>query len=385
METVVLEKTIIKLGSLLALGFGEAGANIINHNLKCSDSAGVNVMVPGTKVDCILGKARICDFSTATEVLKGKVMAFVNQIAEIVHGVVDEFGGAPNKNTGDTFFLLWRISGLDDVKLSKNADMSMMAFAKILCAVHRAPFLAEYRTHPGLQQRLGSHTRVRLSFGLHAGWAIEGAVGSEFKIDASYLSPNVSIASSVEMATSVYNVPIIVSHTVVQLSNIGMAKKCRLVDRVIIKGSSLPLMLYSLDVDYDALKVDTFTMQAMGIDWNTRQRFKARQFLEGEKARKMSEEVKMVKEFDNCKDLVLMRLRYNTTFLQQFHMGYQNYSHGEWQVARRFLSESRIMLHGHHDDGPSVALLHFMEQHDFEAPDGWIGVRDLPISQSLPS
>ena len=45
METVVLEKTIIKLGSLLALGFGEAGANIIGHNMKSSDSAGVNAMV----------------------------------------------------------------------------------------------------------------------------------------------------------------------------------------------------------------------------------------------------------------------------------------------------------------------------------------------------
>ncbi|CAK0805551.1 unnamed protein product, partial [Prorocentrum cordatum] len=29
LETVILEKTIIKLGSLLVLGFGEAGANII--------------------------------------------------------------------------------------------------------------------------------------------------------------------------------------------------------------------------------------------------------------------------------------------------------------------------------------------------------------------
>jgi hypothetical protein len=46
METVVLEKTIIKLGSLLALGFGEAGASIIGHNLACSDSAGVNVPWP---------------------------------------------------------------------------------------------------------------------------------------------------------------------------------------------------------------------------------------------------------------------------------------------------------------------------------------------------
>merc|ERR1719198_2777439 len=103
----------------------------------------------------------------------------------------------------------------------------MLSFAKILGAVHSAPVLAEYRGHPGLQQRLGSDCRVCLTFGLHAGWAIEGAVGSEFKIDASYLSPNVSIASSVEAATSTYRVPIIISQSVVSLASDGMADQCR--------------------------------------------------------------------------------------------------------------------------------------------------------------
>merc|ERR1719261_1134543 len=90
METVILEKTIIKIGSLLALGFGEAGANIIEHNMSGVESAMVTAMVEGTRVECIIGYARIRDFSTATEVLRGNVMTFVNQIAEIVHGVVDE-------------------------------------------------------------------------------------------------------------------------------------------------------------------------------------------------------------------------------------------------------------------------------------------------------
>jgi class 3 adenylate cyclase len=40
-----------------------------------------------------------------------------------------------------------------------------------------------------------------MGFGLHVGWAIEGAIGSFFKIDASYLSPNVNIASKLEGAT----------------------------------------------------------------------------------------------------------------------------------------------------------------------------------------
>ena len=37
-------------------------------------------------------------------------MVFVNEIAEIVHGLVDKFSGAANKNIGDAFLLVWKFS-----------------------------------------------------------------------------------------------------------------------------------------------------------------------------------------------------------------------------------------------------------------------------------
>merc|ERR1719482_725842 len=113
-------------------------------------------MIPGHRVDCILGSVKIRDFSTATLVLKTGIMTFVNQIAEIVHGVVDEFFGAANKNNGDTFLMIWRRpQDTQEEAVCKMADMSMVAFARILGAVHRSLTLANYRGHPGLQQRLG--------------------------------------------------------------------------------------------------------------------------------------------------------------------------------------------------------------------------------------
>lgn len=51
--------------------------------------------------------------------------------------------------------------------------------------------------------------QVALGFGLHIGWAIEGAIGSEFKIDASYLSPNVNMSNTLEAATKEYGVPLL--------------------------------------------------------------------------------------------------------------------------------------------------------------------------------
>jgi len=376
METAVLEKTIIKLGSLLALGFGEAGASIVADNMQGLDSAGVNAMVPGARVDCIIGSARIRDFSTATEVLQGKVMTFVNQIAEIVHGLVCEFHGAPNKNSGDRFLLVWRLGGLSSEQQTRLADMAVVSCVRILGCTHSSKTLADYRGHPGLIQRLGTHCRVNLSFGLHRGWAIEGAVGSEFKIDASYLSPNVSIAETLESATQVYQVSILASQDCVSLCSQVLARQCRLIDKVNMKGSKIPLGLYVYDVETQRLPVHEYSSR---LEWSVRQRFKARQLFEVEKAKKWTNDVNIVSDFINeSTDVRAMRKLYTTEFLQLFNMGYQNYSEGEWRVARRLLKATQDMLG--FQDGPSTALLAFMEApYQFEAPPKWIGVRDIPL------
>eukprot|EP00427_Karlodinium_veneficum_P053143 CAMPEP_0169416940 /NCGR_PEP_ID=MMETSP1017-20121227/63416_1 /TAXON_ID=342587 /ORGANISM="Karlodinium micrum, Strain CCMP2283" /LENGTH=62 /DNA_ID=CAMNT_0009524973 /DNA_START=34 /DNA_END=219 /DNA_ORIENTATION=- len=57
--------------------------------------AQVNAMTPGSEVNCIIGKAQIKDFNLVTEVLQREVMTFVNQVAEIIHGVGQEYSGAP--------------------------------------------------------------------------------------------------------------------------------------------------------------------------------------------------------------------------------------------------------------------------------------------------
>eukprot|EP00425_Heterocapsa_triquetra_P007640 CAMPEP_0195159732 /NCGR_PEP_ID=MMETSP0448-20130528/186312_1 /TAXON_ID=66468 /ORGANISM="Heterocapsa triquestra, Strain CCMP 448" /LENGTH=1075 /DNA_ID=CAMNT_0040198531 /DNA_START=57 /DNA_END=3281 /DNA_ORIENTATION=+ len=388
METVILEKTIIKLGSLLALGFGEAGAHIINQNMIGSSgaSSGVNVMVPGQRIDCVIGHARIQNFSVATEVLQSMVMTFVNQVAEIVHGVVNELYGAANKNNGDTFLLIWRCITEYDlpyeeeeyyedvIRPSKMADMAVLAFAKIIGAVHASPVLASYRGHPGLQQKLGSKYRVEVKCGLHYGWAIEGAVGSEYKIDASYLSPNVAVAVSLEEATQYYAVSFLASQAVVDLCSAGMRAKCRLIDRVLVAGSTVALELYSIDLDWSAVEIEKPSRRRLP-PWSSKARMRARQHLEAEKVKKKSADI--TKLFDEDPSIAEMRRGYTEEFQQLFRMGYQNYVEGEWQVARRFLEETHLRP-GHAEDGPSWALIRFMmTPFQFEAPENWQGIHVL--------
>lgn len=78
--------------------------------------------------------------------------------------------------------------------------MSVLAFLKIVSALKKSRKLVKYKENKGLNERLPNYS-VKMGFGLHVGWAIEGAIGSYYKIDASYLSPNVNMASRLEAAT----------------------------------------------------------------------------------------------------------------------------------------------------------------------------------------
>ena len=48
-------------------------------------------------------------------------MLFVNEIGEIVHGLVDAYSGAANKNIGDAFLLVWKFMD-EDVERNDRKD-----------------------------------------------------------------------------------------------------------------------------------------------------------------------------------------------------------------------------------------------------------------------
>ncbi len=90
-----------------------------------------------------------------------------------------------------------------------------------------------------------------MGFGLHIGWAIEGAIGSAYKIDASYLSPNVNMASRLEAATKQFGVNFLISENLHDVLTPGMQNFCRNIDRVTVKGSNKPIRLYTIDMNLD--------------------------------------------------------------------------------------------------------------------------------------
>lgn len=67
-ETEVLENSIGKIGALLAIGFGDAGAEVIAENIR--NDGDINPMVPGRKTVALFGFCDIRRFTDATEVLQ---------------------------------------------------------------------------------------------------------------------------------------------------------------------------------------------------------------------------------------------------------------------------------------------------------------------------
>ena len=92
----------------MAVGYGEAGSQIIAKNLQKGES--IDPMLPGEKVMAIYGFCDIRKFTNATEILKEGVMLFVNEVAVIVHSCVDKYAGSCNKNIHTSFMSLSDVS-----------------------------------------------------------------------------------------------------------------------------------------------------------------------------------------------------------------------------------------------------------------------------------
>jgi class 3 adenylate cyclase len=163
-------------------------------------------------------------------------MAFVNRISAIVHYSVVRYSGSPNKNIGESFLLVWKIAeeekaieyenNLNKCKkdlrhlseyqktvFNKASDFAVLSFLKIIAKIHSLEDLGEFSNDTRIRYALPEF-KLEMGFGLHLGWAIEGLIGSDYKVDASYLSPHVNIAARLESATKQFGVSILISETV---------------------------------------------------------------------------------------------------------------------------------------------------------------------------
>jgi class 3 adenylate cyclase len=118
---------------------------------------------------------------------------------------------------------------------------------KANAAINKYKHLLEYNSNDKMLERIPNY-KINMGFGLHVGWGIEGAIGSPYKIDASYLSPNVNISARLEAATRQYGVSILISGELQELLTEPFKKITRLIDIVTVKGSAVPMKFYTINL-----------------------------------------------------------------------------------------------------------------------------------------
>ncbi len=420
METTALLATITKIGRLMKVGFGEAGASVIAKNMS-GDEGKLKLLGGGQMIHSIFGFCDVRQFTDTTECLQEEVMLFVNRIGHILHSIVVQCSGAANKNIGDAFLLTWKLEERWTAReTSSQADQALLCFCKALVELGRyeefivnfssASTARLYKRFPGYHVRIGS--------GLHCGWAVEGAIGSHRKIDASYLSPHVNFTEFLESSTKAYGTPLLISEQFYKLLSPAAAKFIRQVDRIRPAPTEEPLGLYTYDSDLNIDWADPNrkliskklmpTLKAITGKFRTAARRasigaaarmaltpeeiaeeaeKKKAKIEAEKAAKAEESKRLqtptivLKEYhQDCwrgdPDLVDLRHRVNEKYRSTFHVGIEAYISGDWTKAREtFEHTKKLSLTTGAPDGPSCFLLNFMEQTDFVPPEDWEGYR----------
>jgi len=389
-EVSVIKAAIIKISALLAIGFGEAGGEIIKKNLTSGQD--LNPRLKGKKKTAIFGFCDIRQFEEINLALEEKTILLINEIADIIHSSVDRFGGATNKNIGESFLNVWKFYNETPVRdadgnvtmerkdnlleidptnpmVEITADESVCACLRCIKKINKSYNILSYGKNEEILKRIPNF-KLNMGFGLHIGYGIEGAVGSTYKIDASYLSPNVNIAARLETATRQFGLSLLVSGPLYKLLSEDMKRRMRFVDCVNVKGSVIPLDLYTIDVNLN-LKPQEKKLYIISPK-DKRKKYQDKKEL-------FQREIEMCKSvstiiFEKDSYMELMHTKKTEDFYKFWEEGVKYYKNGYFKQAAE---EYEKCLKIDPDDGPAKTLLTYIKNRNYQKPEGWKGVREL--------
>ena len=386
-EVQIIMISLIKISALLAMSLGEAGVDIIKKNL--SSQQEIHLHLKGKKKSAIFGFCNIRNFEKLNIALEEETILLVNEVAEIIHSSVDRFRGDTNKNMGDSFFNVWKFKNIVNVKnntsskfikkdnlleidpsnpqVAITADCAILAYLRCLLKINKNLNILAYR-HKKKIQKIIPNFKLSMGFGLHLGYGIEGPVGSLFKLEASYLGPDVNIAARLETATKQFNVGILISGSLYKILTDDMKNVLRYVDCVVVKGSTEPIDLYTVDLNYD------ITPQIAEKFMTTEQKLK--------KYKEKKDMIEyLIKESGSITPSIISKESYyefipgkSDQFYFAWDNGIDSYKKGDWKSAKK---NFELCLEEDPEDGPANTLYDFIKNNNFESPKDWKGFREL--------
>ncbi len=141
---------------------------------------------------------------------------------------------------------------VNDDDYTRVADRSLVALIQIIVEIAVSRQLDVWRYDPKILARMPEFN-VKLGFGLHLGWAVEGALGSEYKIDASYLSQHVNMCQLLEEHTKEYGVPFLLSGELYDRLSPVIKARCRWLDSLLVAGRPNPLDIFTFDITKEGM------------------------------------------------------------------------------------------------------------------------------------
>ena len=363
-EVLLIKQAILNISSLLAIGFGEAGCMIIKQNLK---NKVFNAIGEGKKINGVFCFIEIRRFNEIIRDSKEKSILLVNEIASILHRSIDKYYGYPNRNLGDVFVNIWKADsgeGPKNLTPESASNFAILAYLDAIYELNRSSRISAFEAENWENDRL----KLSLGFGIHYGFAIEGAIGSDHKIDASYLSMNVNIAARLEAATKQYGVNLLISGQVYEKLTSKMQVKCRLVDVVKVKGSDQPIKLYTMDTN---TTIERRTRRASTFIEMKNNHQNEKEMIElkvQELGNTVFENLMNTSEINN-----VLSVNRTKKFYATFKQAISSYLEGNWEESKGLLQYCVKTF----EDGPSKTILKFMESQYYTSPSDWKGYREL--------
>ncbi len=159
----------------------------------------------GERKEVIIFFSDIRNFTQFSELRSPEeVVDLLNEYFDIIVKVIDRNGGIVDKFIGDSVMGVW---GLDDE--GNIAERAIRACLELRIAFNR---LNKRREEEGKEP-------VYTGMGLHAGFVIAGTIGSEDRMEYTVIGDAVNTASRIETATKMQKVDLLVSDSVLKMTN----------------------------------------------------------------------------------------------------------------------------------------------------------------------
>ena len=216
-----------------------------------------------------------------------------------------------------------------------------------------------------------------MSFALHTGSAIEGAIGSEFKVDASYLSTDLQILHRIDQLCDVYDRTILITGDLQKMMSDRAKETTRKIETILMKESpttqrvSYVFLICQVIYCIDIAQSESIHVEGEQVELLPGEFYKHAD-TEGALSQQITKGVEYVFQVDH--DFVCMKKAVRPDFVDAFERSIRNYAEGDWINASGALSMAMSLGV---NDGPSKWLYAYLEKNKQIVPEGWAGVRDI--------